>query len=87
METDADVAFIKKETVLENTDGNNQDSWASGLRSEDFEILCKDGTRRAITEDADCHLAPVRTISNHLIFISDLIVEANICVHQLRLSE
>ncbi|PIK59712.1 melanotransferrin [Apostichopus japonicus] len=58
VETDADVAFIKKETVLENTDGNNPDSWASGLKSEDFEILCKDGTRRAITEDADCHLAP-----------------------------
>lgn len=60
IEQEADVAFIKTETVFENTDGNNQESWAASLRSEDFEILCRDGTRRPITDDASCRLAPVR---------------------------
>nr|AKZ20816.1 melanotransferrin 3 [Holothuria glaberrima] len=57
IEREADVAFIKTETVLENTDGNNQEAWAATLRSEDFEILCRDGTRRSIAEEASCNLA------------------------------
>nr|AKZ20817.1 melanotransferrin 4 [Holothuria glaberrima] len=57
IEQGADVAFIKTETVLDNTDGNNQEPWAATLRSEDFEILCRDGRRRPITEDASCNLA------------------------------
>lgn len=58
VEQNADVAFIKTETVYDNTDGKNQDAWARNLTPDDFEILCRDGTRRAITEDATCHLAP-----------------------------
>lgn len=57
IERDADVAFIKTETVLDNTDGNNPEDWAASLRSEDFEILCRNGIRRPITDDTSCNLA------------------------------
>ncbi|KAJ8034044.1 Melanotransferrin [Holothuria leucospilota] len=57
IEQRADVAFIKTETVLENTDGNNQDPWAVNLSSHDFEILCRDGSRRPITEHENCRIA------------------------------
>nr|XP_004664256.1 serotransferrin [Jaculus jaculus] len=52
-----DVAFVKDQTVLQNTDGNNAEAWARGLRHEDFELLCPDGTRKPVTEAATCHLA------------------------------
>ncbi|XP_078012958.1 serotransferrin isoform X1 [Phascolarctos cinereus] len=56
-ENKGDVAFVKHSTVLENTDGQNQESWAHNLKSEDFELLCLDGKRKPVTEAKDCHLA------------------------------
>ena len=54
-----DVSFIKPQTVLDNTDNKNQDSWALNLASTDFELLCPDGTRKAVTDAATCNLAQV----------------------------
>lgn len=52
-----DVAFVKSQTVLENTDGKNPDSWAKDLKAEDFELLCLDGSREPVSKAASCHLA------------------------------
>nr|XP_010946023.1 inhibitor of carbonic anhydrase [Camelus bactrianus] len=54
-----DVAFVKHSTVLQNTDGKNPEAWAKGLKKEDFQLLCLDGTRKPVTEAQNCHLAIV----------------------------
>ncbi|KAG8511015.1 Melanotransferrin [Galemys pyrenaicus] len=54
-----DVAFVKHSTVLENTDGNTLPSWGQTLLSQDFELLCRDGSRAGIAEWRRCHLARV----------------------------
>ncbi|XP_038608253.1 serotransferrin [Tachyglossus aculeatus] len=56
-----DVAFVKDSTVLENTNGLNSDPWAKDLKSDDFELLCLDGTRKPVTEAKTCHLAQAPT--------------------------
>lgn len=56
-ENAGDVAFVKDSTVLENTDGKGTEEWAKGLRLEEFELLCRDGTRKPVTEARNCHLA------------------------------
>lgn len=33
------------------------EAWAKGLRLEDFELLCLDGTRKPVAEAKTCHLA------------------------------
>ncbi|XP_069861540.1 serotransferrin-like [Dipodomys merriami] len=52
-----DVAFVKEQTVFQNTNGKNPADWAKDLKEEDFELLCPDGTRKKVTEAASCHLA------------------------------
>ncbi|KAM9601760.1 serotransferrin [Trichechus inunguis] len=47
-----DVAFVKKQTVLDNT-GTGKD-W----KEKDFQLLCLDGTRKPVN-DANCYLARV----------------------------
>nr|XP_054772790.1 melanotransferrin-like [Lytechinus pictus] len=56
-EGDGDVAFIKPATVIENTDGNGQDTWNQGLSSADFRILCPDGTQSTLDQAENCNLA------------------------------
>ncbi|KAK6302563.1 hypothetical protein J4Q44_G00269180 [Coregonus suidteri] len=58
VENAGDVAFIKHTIVPENSDGEGP-TWANGLRSTDFELLCLDGTTQPITNFRDCHLAKV----------------------------
>ncbi|XP_036123095.1 serotransferrin [Molossus molossus] len=52
-----DVAFVKDQTVLQNTEGNNPDNWAKDLKRDNFKLLCTDGTRKPVTEAEQCHLA------------------------------
>uniref|UniRef100_A0A5F5PR08 Serotransferrin n=1 Tax=Equus caballus TaxID=9796 RepID=A0A5F5PR08_HORSE len=52
-----DVAFVKHQTVEQNTDGCNPDDWAKDLKSENFKLLCPDGTRKSVTEFESCYLA------------------------------
>ncbi|XP_036705466.1 melanotransferrin isoform X1 [Balaenoptera musculus] len=54
-----DVAFVKHSTVLENTDGKTLPSWGQTLLSQNFELLCRDGSRADVTEWRRCHLARV----------------------------
>lgn len=37
--------------------GRGADAWAKGLRLEEFELLCLDGTRKPVAEAKTCHLA------------------------------
>ncbi|XP_001381165.4 melanotransferrin [Monodelphis domestica] len=54
-----DVAFVKHSTVLENTDGKTLSSWGEPLLSQDFQLLCRDGSRAPVTQWRHCHLARV----------------------------
>uniref|UniRef100_A0A8C4ED94 Serotransferrin n=1 Tax=Dicentrarchus labrax TaxID=13489 RepID=A0A8C4ED94_DICLA len=53
-----DVAFIKHTIVSENSDGSGP-AWASGLNSNEFELICPNKNPVPITEYASCHLALV----------------------------
>nr|KAF6476514.1 transferrin [Rousettus aegyptiacus] len=52
-----DVAFVKDQTVFQNTNGRNTEDWAKDLKQEDFRLLCLDGTRKSVTDSETCHLA------------------------------
>ncbi|XP_050821199.1 serotransferrin [Gopherus flavomarginatus] len=54
-----DVAFVKHTIVNESTDGHNPAEWAKGLKSDQFELLCRDGTRASPNDYKKCHLALV----------------------------
>ena len=51
-----DVAFVRHTTVRENTDGRNDAEWARNRRSDDYELLCNDGTRKDIDDYEICNL-------------------------------
>ncbi|KAM5165099.1 serotransferrin-B-like [Mantella aurantiaca] len=51
------VAIVKHNTVFEYTDGENLKDWAKDLKSDDFELLCPDGSRVSVNEYKKCNLA------------------------------
>ncbi|CAO2633806.1 Tf, partial [Lemmus lemmus] len=59
-----DVAFVKHQTLWQNTEGKNPEAWAKDLKLTDFELLCPDGTRKPVTEYASCYLAQA---PNHVV--------------------
>ncbi|NXY89265.1 TRFEA protein, partial [Alcedo cyanopectus] len=54
-----DVAFLEHSNLLQNIEKLDSSGWAKGFTALDFELLCPDGTRAAVTEWAGCHLGPV----------------------------
>ena len=67
-------AFVMHTAVIANTDGRNVDQWARPLRAIDFELLCKNGTRKPIEAYKSCHMlkVPARlvmTSSERFVFI------------------
>ncbi|XP_029471930.1 melanotransferrin isoform X2 [Rhinatrema bivittatum] len=54
-----DVAFVKHSTVIENTNGKNPASWAAGVNSSEFQLLCPNGARAEVDQYAACNWAPV----------------------------
>ncbi|NXP28724.1 TRFE2 protein, partial [Scytalopus superciliaris] len=54
-----DVAFLEHSNLLQNIEDLDSSGWAKGYSALDFELLCPDGTRAAVTEWAGCHLGPV----------------------------
>ena len=54
-----DVAFTKHTTVRENTDGRNRAEWARNRRSDDYELMCNDGTRKDIDKWSECNMGEI----------------------------
>ena len=56
-----DIAFAMHTTVRENTDGRNPSDWARNRRSDDYELLCGDGTRQDVDNWQKCNMGEVPT--------------------------
>ncbi|KAM6340109.1 serotransferrin-2-like isoform 1-T1 [Alca torda] len=54
-----DVAFLEHSNLLQNIQNLDSSGWAKGYTPVDFELLCPDGTRAAVTEWAGCNLGPI----------------------------
>ncbi|NWU11391.1 TRFE2 protein, partial [Cephalopterus ornatus] len=54
-----DVAFLEHSNLLQNIEDLDSSGWAKGYTALDFELLCPDGTRAAVTEWAGCHLGHI----------------------------
>lgn len=54
------VAFLKHTTVYENTDGKRKEWWARNALSEDFQLLCPDGTRSTLDKYQKCNMGKVK---------------------------
>ncbi len=53
------MAFVKHTTVRENTDGRNIAEWSRNRRSDDYELLCNDGTRKDIDQWESCNMGKI----------------------------
>ncbi|XP_075057685.1 uncharacterized protein LOC142143610 isoform X2 [Mixophyes fleayi] len=70
-----DVAFVSHTVVFENTDGKNSAGWAKNLNSNDFDLLCRDGSRASVSEYKNCNLArmPPRAIVTREESVTDVV--------------
>ncbi|XP_022703408.1 melanotransferrin-like isoform X2 [Varroa jacobsoni] len=59
VEGGGEVAFVKHTTIFENTAGRNPLPWARNVAPEDFELLCRDGSRQTFDKYKDCNLGKV----------------------------
>ena len=60
VEGGGDVAFVKHTTVMENCDGKRKEWWARNQLTADYQLLCRDGTRKKATDYRDCYLGKVK---------------------------
>ncbi|KAF7490608.1 Melanotransferrin [Sarcoptes scabiei] len=61
IEGGGDVAFVKHSVIFENTNGINPEFWARDKFLDDFELLCRDGSRSEVQDYSTCHLGQVAT--------------------------
>ncbi len=61
VEGGGNVAFVKHTTVMENCDGKRKEWWARNQLTTDFELLCRDGTRRQARDYKNCFLGRVNS--------------------------
>ncbi|NXP56950.1 TRFE2 protein, partial [Chloropsis cyanopogon] len=54
-----DIAFLEHSNLLRNIEDLGSSGWAKGYTPLDFELLCPDGTRAAVTEWPSCNLGPI----------------------------
>jgi len=54
------VAFVKHTAVTENCDGKRKEWWARNQLTSDYQLLCRDGTRKPATEYENCYLGKVK---------------------------
>ena len=59
VEGGGNVAFVKHTTVMENCDGKRKEWWARNQLTSDYELLCRDGTRRPARDYKNCFLGKV----------------------------
>ncbi|XP_073481649.1 serotransferrin-like [Aquarana catesbeiana] len=53
------VCFVKHTTVDELIENEKSPAWAKGVKKDDLELLCPDGSHKPITEYESCNLALV----------------------------
>lgn len=84
-----DVSFVRHLTVRDNTDGRNHAIWARNRRSDDYEIMCKDGRRLNVDRFEECHLGYIpsnaivtsgRPVSFSLVEFDPIIAFDNMCL-------
>ena len=61
-----DIAYVRHMTPRDNTDGRNADHWARNRRSDDYELLCKNGRRAPLNSWSSCYLAKVCSLKIHI---------------------
>jgi hypothetical protein len=59
VEGGGEIAFMKHTTILENSAGRNPSFWSRNVIPDDFELLCRDGTRATYNEYRKCNLGRV----------------------------
>lgn len=53
------IAFVKHTTIFENTNGDNTMWYARNMLSDDFQLLCRDGSRALSHDYETCNLGKV----------------------------
>ncbi|KAI1303148.1 Melanotransferrin [Halotydeus destructor] len=68
VEGGGEVAFTRHTAILENTAGRNPSWWSRNLIPDDFELLCRDGTRAPHNQYEKCNVGrvPGNAIVTHI---------------------